>query len=176
MRKQLLFLSGVLSLPFVANADTATGTLQVQAVVQATCSVNTTSTGTSGPALLDFGTITNLTADVTADTTSGSVANGAVSTLCSTGTTWTLTADGGLHSSSTQRQMADTGSGVLPYDLYSDSAHSNAIGINDAQNPVATGTGTGAAVTTPVYGLIPAGTTMPEAGSYADTVTLTVTY
>ncbi|AHJ77381.1 Csu type fimbrial protein [Kosakonia sacchari] len=176
MKRYLLCFYTLLSLPFAASAVTATGTLQVQAVVQSTCSVNTTSTGATGPARLNFGTITNLTADVTADTTSGTVANGAVSTLCSTGTAWTLTADGGLHASSSQRQMADTATGLLPYNLYSDAAHSSSIGINDAQNPVATGTGTGSAETTPVYGLIPAGTPMPEAGSYADTVTLTVTY
>lgn len=176
MKRVLLVLCSFSAVPLVADAATATGTLQVQATVQASCSVNTSATGATGPALLDFGTITSLTADVTADTTTGTVANGAVSTLCSTGTAWTLTADGGQNVAASQRQMADAGTGVLPYNLYSDAAHSATIGINDATNPVATGTGTGAAVTAPVYGVIPAGTDMPEAGSYADTVTLTVTY
>jgi len=175
MRNVVIFCS-FMAVPLIAEAATATGTLQVQATVQSTCTVNTTSTGATGPALLDFGTLTNLTTDVTADTTTGTVANGAVSTLCSTGTTWTLTADGGLHVSGTQRQMANTATGLLPYNLYRDAARSLSIGVNDAANPVATGTGTGSAETTPVYGLIPAGTAMPPAGSYTDTVTLTVTY
>lgn len=175
MKNALIFCS-LMAVPLIAEAATATGTLQVQATVQATCSVNTSSAGAIGPALLDFGTITNLTADVTADTTAGTVANGAVSTLCSTGTTWTLTADGGQNVTGTQRQMSNTATGVLPYNLYRDAARSLSIGINDAANPVATGTGTGSAETTPVYGVIPAGTAMPPAGSYNDIVTLTVTY
>ena len=172
----LLFSSVTAAVPMGGIAATATGNLSVQATVQATCSVNTSATGTTGNAVLNFGTITSLGADVTADTTSGTVANGAVSTLCSNGTAWTLTADGGLNVSGTQRQMSDGGTGVLPYNLYSDPAHANSIGINDAANPVATGTGTGQPETTPVYGVIPAGTPMPVAGNYTDTVTLTVTY
>ncbi|MFY0084261.1 spore coat protein U domain-containing protein, partial [Acinetobacter baumannii] len=48
-----------------------------------------------------------------------------------------------------------------------------AIGISTTAY---SGTGTGAVQTVNVYGRIPAGSTLPSAGSYVDTVTVTVTY
>ena len=52
-----------------ANAATATGTLTVRATVTNSCVLNTSATGTTANAVLDFGTLSSLAGNVDADTT-----------------------------------------------------------------------------------------------------------
>jgi len=169
MRKSLLLLlsiSGSIAAP--AFASTTTGSLTVQANVQASCYLNTAAAN-QGSALLNFGTITNLQSNVNADAaTSGS----ALSLICSSGTTYAVSADLGTNATGQQRQMAN-GSNHLPYNLYSDSARTTAITSGAA---FASSTGTGLAQNINLWGAVPAGSTLPPPGSYVDTVTLTVTY
>ena len=168
----MLAVSGFVSMN--AMADTATGSLLIKATVVKSCYVNTSSTGTVTSAVIDFGNITSLASNVDANTSGSGGAQ--IGVLCSNGTTWTLTAGAGNNVSSTQRRMI-TGSGstadYLPYNLFSDSTRATAIAVG---GQVATGTGTGSQVNFDVYGRIPAGTALPTAGSYTDTVALTITY
>jgi len=153
-----------------ANAATATGTLTVKATVTTSCAVNTSATGVVSNAVLDFGTVSSFTSNVDSDTTATSWT--AIKVLCNNGTTYSLAFDGGKNVSSSQRRMTGGSTEYIPYNLYSDSTRATAIAVNGT----IAGTGTGAAQTINVYGRIPAGTTLPSASSYVDTVTLTVTY
>lgn len=70
--KRLFYLSAFavgLSSLNAANAATATGTLTVRATVTNSCVLNTSATGTTANAVLDFGTLSSLAGNVDADTT-----------------------------------------------------------------------------------------------------------
>ncbi|HBM2886502.1 MULTISPECIES: spore coat U domain-containing protein [Klebsiella] len=163
--------ASVLGVPAV-QAATATGTLTVKATVTASCTINTSATGTTTDAVLDFGTVSSFAANTDANT---STAGGSqVGVLCNNGTSWALALDGGQNSrGSSQRQMSGGTSELIPYDLYTDSGYTNAIGISTT---ALSGTGTGSEQKYDIYGRIPAGSTLPSVGSYIDTVTMTITY
>ena len=166
----ILSTTTIASLPSLA-ATTATGTLLVKVVVTSSCVVNTNATGTVTQALLDFGTTSSFASNVDGSTSTNSGQK--IGVLCNNGTAWSLAFDGGSNVSSTQRRMAGGTSEYVPYNLYSDSTRATAIGISTA---ALTGTGTGSQQTYNVYGRIPAGTTLPSASTYSDTVTMTITY
>lgn len=175
--KNIIFVPLALTAAFISaniQAATATGTLTVKATIASSCAINTSATGAVSGAVLDFGNISGLTANVDASTsTTGGTKIGV---LCNNGTTWSLAADGGVNVNASQRRMASqtlTTKQYLPYNLYSDSTRATAIPVGTAFQ---TGTGTGALQTYDVYGRIPSGSTLPGADSYLDTVTLTITY
>ena len=176
MKKTFFHLSviavGLFSLN-TANAATATGTLTVKASVTNSCVLNTSATGTTTNAVLDFGTLSSLASNVDADTTTAGGTS--IKVLCNNTVPWALSFDGGQNVLSTQRRMIGGGTTTeyIPYNLFSDTGRSTAIGI---ATTAYSGTGSGSVQTVNVYGRIPAGTTLPSAGSYVDTVTITVTY
>lgn len=163
--------SAALMMSQAAQAATATGTLTVKATITSSCAVNTSSTGTVTNAVLDFGTVSSFASNVNASTSSNSGAK--LGVLCNTGTAWTMSFGSGSNVSSSQRRMAGGTSEYVPYNLYSDSAYSTAVGIDTA---ALSGTGTGSQQTYDIYGRIPAGTTLPSASTYTDTVAITLTY
>jgi spore coat protein U-like protein len=131
------------------------------ATVVPTCRVSATD--------LDFGTQTLLSDDVDATST--------VSVTCTSGQSYALSLNEGTGSggTTTTRLMTHTSSAeTVPYQMYSDAARTQNWG-NSATNDVE-GTGTGSAIGHTVYGRVPAQATAPDAGSYIDTVTVTVTY
>jgi spore coat protein U-like protein len=148
-----------------ANADTKTTTFGVAATVNANCLV--TAQG------LDF-----LGYDGTAEKT----ATSNISVRCSSGSPYTvaLSTGGGTFA---QRLLSGPGTDKLRYNLYT----SNAVGASiwgDGTSSTATVGGTGAgmalgsAKTHTVYGVLPdtAFNQAAPAGSYNDTITVTVTY
>lgn len=171
MRKHvfsLTLISSLLAVP--AFAATTTGNLTVKAVVQESCLLDSSAGSDAGNAVIDFGTITSLAANVDADTTTAGGA--ALSVICSNGTTYDVSADLGANPTGTQRRMAGA-TDYLPYDLYADTGRSTLVG-----NGVTffSGTGNGLSQDIEIYGRIPAGTQLPAADNYLDTVVLTVTY
>lgn len=153
-------------------AATATGTLTVSVTVTESCTVNTSDTGTTTDAALAFGSQTTFASAVDANTSSTS--STAMTILCNTGTDWTLADNGGANLSDTQRRMAGGTSEYVPYDLYgTDSTYTTAVAVGST---LASGDGTGEAASIVLYGRIPAGTTLPSASTYTDTVTLTLSY
>jgi spore coat protein U-like protein len=147
-----------------AQATTTTTPLSVTAIVGAVCSLSTSAVafGSYDPIVVNASSPLNAT--------------GSVSDTCSNGLGGTITLDQGLDptSSSTTavpaRQMRN-GAAVLGYFLYSDSARTVAWGSTGVG---ITGTGATSAPIL-VYGQIP-GAQNAAAGSYADTVTVTVTF
>lgn len=154
-----------------ANAATTTGTLTVKATVAKGCSVNTDASGTVANAVLDFGTITSLTANVDGDTTTSSGTS--IKVLCNNGTAYTVAFGAGNNVLSGVRRMAGGSSEFIPYNLYLASTRAAALAVDGTTASI---TGNGTPQTLDVYGRIPAGSVLPTAGNYTDTVTLTVTY
>lgn len=101
-------------------------------------------------------------------------ATGGVEVTCTTGTPFNVGLNNGLQGQGpTQRRMT-LGGETITYGLYQDAARSlpwgDTIGVNTQ-----TGVGAGGAQQFPVYGRVPAQRT-PRAGTYRDTVVVTVTY
>jgi len=139
-------------------AASTTATFAVSATVPATCTVSASA--------LTFG---SYVATAVSNSTS------TVSVTCTNTTTYNVGLNPGATTGATvsTRQMLN-GTQVLNYGLYKDSGHTSNWG-QTVGTDTATGTGNGGAQAFTVYGQIPAGQ-YPTPGSYADTVTATVTY
>jgi spore coat protein U-like protein len=149
-----------LALGFATAADattTVTNTFTVTATVTATCSI------TAGP--LAFGTYTGALLQNTSN----------INVTCTNSTPYNvgLSAGAAPGATVTTRQMLN-GTNPLNYQLFSDSPRTKNWGVTIGTDTVA-GSGTGLSQTIPVYGQVPAGQYAPS-GSYADTVTASITY
>jgi spore coat protein U-like protein len=132
----------------------------------------------------NISSISGLTFTTSSLLTSNVDATGSISVQCTNTTPYSIGLDNGVHASGSQRQMysAATGS-YISYNLYTDSARSNAWTTSTSASScsngggtcvLGTGTGTtGSAVT--VYGRVAPQTT-PATGTYTDSVVVTVTY
>jgi spore coat protein U-like protein len=146
-----------------ASAAETTSTLDVGATVTANCVVSTTA--------LAFGSV---------DVTSGQNIDGTggISVTCTTGTGWTAAADAGEGTGASlgSRKMAN-GANLLNYALYTDGARTSVWGDGvGGTSATISGTGSGSAQASTIYGRVASGQTSLPAGSYADTVAVTVTY
>jgi len=92
-----------------------------------------------------------------------------VSVDATTGSTYTIALGDGDNASSGQRRLTDGSSNYLDYNLYSDSNY------QDAWDNTTTHSGTGSGQDYTVYGQIPGAQSVP-AGSYSDTVAVTVAF
>jgi spore coat protein U-like protein len=136
----------------------ATGTASISGVVSPVCSI---SAGTLGFNAYSSGTAALATAAVTVN--------------CSSGGAWQVSLGAGSTASGGTRRMAGPASSFLAYQLFSDAARLVAWGDGTAHGARVSGTGTGSNQSLTVYGRIPAGQSVP-AGSYADSVLVTVEY
>jgi len=147
--------------PDDASAATATTTFNVTATVVAVCTVQATD--------VSFGSYL-------ASTGSATTAQGSVSATCSNGSAYTIALDAGQASGATVANRSMTSSGnKLSYGLYTTSGHTTLWGDGTLSTATVGGTGNGSAQTQTVYGQISAGQYV-TAGSYADVVTVTVSY
>jgi spore coat protein U-like protein len=146
----------------VASAATTTASFQVTAAVSSSCASPATNA-------IDFSNYSPLdTTDRTATAT--------LSVTCTNSTPFMVTFNAGTTSGATlaQRKLAN-GANTLNYNLYKDSAH--ALILNETNTLTGTGATTAApsAVDFTVYASIPKNQNA-VAGSYSDTITVTVTY
>ncbi|MFM0415095.1 Csu type fimbrial protein [Paraburkholderia aromaticivorans] len=103
-------------------------------------------------------------------------ASGAITARCTNGDAYRIALSSGSSGNVAARQMQRSGGGgTVNYQLYTDSAHTSAWGDGTAGTTMATGTGSGNAVSINVYGRVPAQST-PMPGSYSDTITATITF
>lgn len=151
-----------------AQAGTATANLTVQITITASCTINA--------ATLDFGS--NPGTNLVASNVDGSTT---VSVTCTSGSPYSIGMDNGTNVSGSQRRMK-SGANLLNYNLYVDSGRTNAW-TTAASNSTCTsanscflGTGNGSAQSVSIYGRVPSVGTAPPAGTYTDTVTMTITY
>lgn len=132
--------------------------MPVSSMVAAICSV---SAGTLG-----FGSYSGTAVDSTAS----------ISVNCSSGASYQVSLSGGSNQSGSARRMAGPASSFLSYQLFRDALRTTPWGDGSADlGGRAGGTGSGAAQSLTVYGRIPAGQN-PAAGSYSDSVVVTVEY
>ena len=141
----------------MSSGATSTSTFQVTATVASSCTVSATT--------LAFGNYTLAQLDGASSITA----------TCTNGTTYTIGLDAGTFASATTstRKMTGPSASGLSYSLYSDSGRTTNWG--NVTGSWVSGTGTGAAQVLNVYGRIPASQTA-SIGSYADTVTVTITF
>jgi len=152
-----------------ANAATDTTTFQVTATVAQACLIDSA----GGVA---FGTYTPGLGDKTA--------SGSVGVRCSSGLGFTLALNAGANSSGSfaPRLMKDGGSNTLQYNLYKNTSTTTVWGDGTASTETVPGTGIGMAsgnvINFAVEGRLPDNATnqAAPAGSYADTITVTLTY
>jgi spore coat protein U-like protein len=129
----------------------------VSATVSSQCSVSATT--------LDFGTVGLLSANT--DNTS------ALTVQCANGVAYQVGLDTGQHATGPTRRLQGPG-GFVTYELYRNSARTQRWGTTLNSDTVA-GSGNGSNQALTVYGRVP-GQTTPSAGTYNDTITVTVTY
>jgi len=145
-----------------ASAATVSGSLPVSATVTANCTLSTSA--------LAFGSV---------NTISGSNVDGTggLTITCTNGTAWAASAGigAGTGASFTSRRMT-AGANLLNYNLYTSNAYSTVWGDGTSSTATIGGTGSGGAQSVTVYGRVASGQTSVPAGSYADTVAITVTY
>lgn len=140
-------------------AATTTANLPINATVAADCIFgNITS--------VNFGNYTGVQNDAT----------GSLEVNCTNGTTYSISLGPGTFAgaTTTTRRMTGAPSGSLTYALYQNIGRTTNWGNTIPTDTVA-GTGTGVIQPYTVYGRIVAGLT-PAAGSYNDTVLITITY
>jgi spore coat protein U domain-containing protein, fimbrial subunit CupE1/2/3/6 len=129
----------------------------VSATVTSQCSVSAST--------LDFGTVGVLLANT--DGTSS------LTVQCASGVAYQVGLDNGQHASGTTRRMQGPG-GLVAYELYRNTARTQRWGTTLNTDTVS-GSGSGSNQALTVFGRVPTQTT-PSAGTYNDTITVTVTY
>jgi len=161
MKTAKIFLATALVLAAGASQAATTANFDVKINIQATCDI------TAGAASdVDFGTVASTARNVDQQS--------ALNVTCTPGTDYKVALNDGKNSASGARRMvhATAANTFVPYNLYLDAARQNAWGSTPATS--FSGTGTGAAVSIPVYGRVPSANY--PAGAYKDTVTATVSF
>lgn len=132
--------------------------MQVTATVNDNCTVSTTE--------LAFGPYAGDERDAAATITA----------TCTNLTGYAIGLNAGLHGgSTTTRQMAGPGSDLLNYGIFQDESRSTNWDDIGGANPLSGQVGSGAPQPITAFGRIPAGQFV-QAGSYSDTVTVTLEY
>ncbi|AIO68105.1 spore coat U domain-containing protein [Burkholderia oklahomensis] len=161
---KLAVAAALASVAAVGSATTTTTTFGVSAQVNATCLIDSASA-------LTFPAYTPGTGDQAATST--------ITVRCTNGTSFNIGLNAGTTSGATvANRIMTSGSNQLSYSLYQDAQHASVWGntpTNDTVNGTGAGMTTANAITKTVYGKVP---DQPNAvpGSYADTVTVTVTF
>ncbi|MDB9972764.1 spore coat U domain-containing protein [Oceanospirillaceae bacterium] len=166
-------LLGISSLSVNAYATLSTSDMAVTASINASCTMNVTD--------LDFGAYD----PVVANATSGLTGSATVSATCTLGATGVVTMTGGLHStfcmsSKCDRRMANAGeTSFLRYNIYTNASYS--WGYVWTDNPVDVKTvghvtGSGISQDLTVYGEVHKNQTNASAGSYTDTINVTIRF
>jgi spore coat protein U-like protein len=143
------------------SQTTVNGNLTVQITITAACQINS-----AGP--LNFGSNGVLSTDVDVNTT--------IVVQCTSGVPFNLGLGPGAGTGATlaNRLMTGPSSATIGYSLYTTAGRTTVWGNTSATN-WQPGTGTGAPQNFTVYGRVPPQTT-PAAGTYSDTVAVTLTY
>lgn len=139
-------------------AAQSTTDFEVRVTITSTCDV-----GVLEATDVDFGSIASTSLNVSA--------TGQLHVRCTNGTAYTVALDRGDNASGGSRRMAGGGN-FVPYGLYHTAG--TAAPWSDQTSELHSGVGNGSAQQISVYGVMP--TANFPAGSYADTVTATLTY
>jgi spore coat protein U-like protein len=162
---------GTVALTVPAYATDTAANLTVSADIIPSCTINTTD--------LNFGAYDAIIANATQDLTTSAK----VSTICTLGATGVVTMGQGEHafyciSNNCIRRMANSEeTSLLTYQIYTDAGYSVVWNHDPGDmRSVANVTGSGASQGMTVYGKIPKNQINATAGSYSDTIIITLTY
>lgn len=171
----LLAMGGLLLLAEDARAAVASGFIQARMVITASCEVskgNDTApvSPTGGTAMLDFGSQGPTWSNpLGANLSDGS--NAPLTVSCNpTVASFTVTIDGGTNAVGTTRRLSN-GCQTIPYQLMADPRGRIPYTIGQQRSFVAAN---GTQMTIPVWGAVVANTTALPAGTYTDTLTVTL--
>nr|WP_232776621.1 spore coat U domain-containing protein [Rahnella sp. AA] len=156
------------------QAATATTSFSVTATVTNGCAFgNSLASPITNLGTINFGSFASVPANVDVVSSAGA---GSVVVTCTPGATVSIAMDYGIHGgSATQRYMANSGAtATLAYQLYQNAAHSVVWGTGTQAMSISSFPAT--TQTYPVYARLLSFTTSPTAGTYTDTVTVTLTY
>lgn len=158
-----------------ADAGTAIQNFTVSATIVNGCAFGSSVTSPiTNLGTINFGSLASVPSNLDMVSTTGA---GSVVVTCTPGATPTISMDYGTHGgSATQRYMVNTTAATqtLAYQLYQDSARSKVWGNGALAMTVSSFPAT--TQTYPVYARLFTVTTLPSAGTYTDTVTVTLTY
>jgi spore coat protein U-like protein len=155
-------------------ATTVTGQITSSLILTSSCQVN----GSGGSTGLNFGALNFGTTDSLFTSATGQVlggGGGALSILCSSGTTPSVKVRAGAHDGQSpggSRALYDGVANYVPYDLYTDAGHSQLLAIDGVINLSAS---TGVAQTVNIYGQAVGKAGLP-AGTYTDTIAVELTF
>jgi spore coat protein U-like protein len=146
-----------------ANAATDTTTFNVKVIITSTCDIHTT-TATD----VNFGTVASTATNVDAA--------GQLNVICTPLAAYSIGLNNGQNGTSVStRAMKDSGTNLVPYQLYRAAARGPGdVWGNTIGTDTYAGTGIGISQAIPVYGRVPSANS--AAGAYNDVVTATVTY
>jgi len=161
----LIALSFQAAIPSVQSA-----TIGITATLLPACAAGTTTSGTTSIGTINFGNYATLTSTINA--TSSQLA-GSIRVNCVNGLSYKILMDGGVSGTVASRKMANTTNSALTilYNLYTTASRTTLWDNTTGQS----GTGSGADQWYTVYGRVPSQTT-PAAGTYTDTVNVTVSW
>ena len=168
-----LLTSLLFALP-VRAATTPALTFTVSAVITKGCAFGSTPVSPkTNLGTMNFGSFSTVPSNVDIASTSGA---GSVVVTCTPGTAVSIAMDYGIHGGNvTQRYMANAaGTETLAYQLYQNNARTLVWGTGAQAMTVSSFPATTQTYT--VYGRMFAVSTLPSAGTYTDTVTVTLTY
>lgn len=173
MIRQSLFALAIAATGFLAvpvTAGTTNGTFPVTAAVQASCVINSANDASFG----NYDSVTNKTAPVDISPLTASVS-------CVSGTAFSVAldqgknADAGSTCDAPLRRLKSAAGSYLSYNSYLLSDHANAWGCGSANQRTGSSTSVNSPKNFGLLGRLAAGQDVP-AGSYADQLTLTVTF
>ncbi len=145
-----------------AAAGSTTGQMPVSAQVLENCSVASTP--------MAFGSITDVGA-ANVDTTA------TITLRCTANATFVVLLDDGVNANAGQRRMANvTTNEFLPYEIYKDETRSDRWGKTPGSDTVSGSADLLGSASITAYGRIAKGVSKVSAGSYTDTVTITVNF
>ena len=172
IRSSLLSLAlvgaGLVAAP--AFAGSVTGSLDATATVANSCSISSVTAiafGTYDPAV--------------ANASSPLDAAGAINVLCTKGGAFQVQLDQGANADAAStclapvRQLKDANGDLIKYDIYSDTGRATAWACDVSNQVAQTSASASAPTNLATYGRIPPAQDVP-AGSYSDTVTITVSF
>jgi spore coat protein U-like protein len=150
-----------------SSGTTPPGTCSTSILHQFPFTVNATVTSQCAvsASTLDFGAVGLLLANTDGTST--------VTVQCASGAAYQVGLDNGQHATGTTRRMQGPG-GLVTYELYRNTTRTQRWG-STLNTDTVSGSGNGTNQTLTVYGRVPNQTT-PSAGTYNDTITVTVTY
>ncbi|WP_241650146.1 Csu type fimbrial protein [Rosenbergiella collisarenosi] len=155
-----------------ASAGTTSDTFQVSAVITSGCEFGTTQASSSGNfGTISFGTMTAIGNNVEV---ASSVGAGSIVVTCTPGTAITLSLDYGIHGGTAAQRYLSNGSSVLGYQLYQDAAYSNVWGSGSLAYSVSSFPQSTQTYT--IYGRLFSMSSLPNKGTYTDTITVTLVY